>query len=207
MTNDQIQTLKDDIAYMKTLADQGASGPLLGGSILVAAGLIFGAASIIEWMMATGVVSADGVDHLYLWGASGALFAVALVVLIGRQRRRAGVMSPANRAFGNAWMGVGLGIFSMSIALTLLIMETGAEQIALVFPPLIFALYGSGWAVSAAMSNQKWLWWPAFGGWLAAPAVALAAGRPEMWLVYAAGILLLAFVPGLMLMRREPAGA
>ena len=207
MTHDRITTIKDDIAYMKALADAGANGPLLGGSVLVAAGLIFGTASIIEWMMAAGVVAAGGIAHLYLWGTAGIAFSITLFVLIRRQRGRAGVMSPSNRAFGNAWMGVGLAIFSMSIALTLLMIQTGSELPALVFPSLIFAMYGAGWAVSAAMSNQKWLWVPAFGGWIAAPVIALVAGQPEMWLVYGAGILLLALVPGAVLMRRDPSGA
>lgn len=206
MTDDQTQSLRDDIRYMKNLADDGANGPLLGGSILVAAGLIFGTASIVEWMMSTGMVSdAGGIGHLYLWGAAGVVFTLALIVLIRRQKTRAGVMSPSNRASGNAWMGVGLAIFSLSVAITALIYKTGSDVPALIFPSLIFALYGTGWAVSAAMSGQKWLWWPAFGGWIAAPLVALFAGTHEMWLVYAAGIVLLALLPGAILMRREPA--
>lgn len=207
MTDDQIQTIKDDLSYMRDLADQGASGPLLGGSILVAAGLIFGSASIGEWAMSTGRIAADGIAHLYLWGGAGLVFAVALAVLIQRQRRRAGAMSPANRAFGNAWMGVGMAIFSMSVSLTLLMMQTGSGAISTVFPSLIFALYGTGWAVSAAMSGQKWLWRLAFGGWIAAPLMAWVAGQPVMWLVYAVGIVILTLVPGLILMRRQPAGA
>ncbi|MBN8553019.1 MAG: hypothetical protein J0L52_09020 [Caulobacterales bacterium] len=205
MTHDQIDTLRDDIRYMKSLADDGANGPLLGGSVLVAAGIIFGAASIVEWMMSAGTISdAGGIGHLYLWGAAGALFTLALIVLIRRQKSRAGVMSPSNRASGNAWMGVGLAIFSLSVAVTVLIYKTGSGLPALIFPSLIFALYGTGWAVSAAMSGQKWLWVPAFGGWVAAPLVALFAGTSEMWLVYGAGIVLLALVPGAVLMRREP---
>ena len=207
MTDDQTQSLRDDIRYMKSLADEGANGPLRGGSILVAAGIIFGAASIVEWMMSTGMVSdAGGIGHLYLWGAAGVVFAIALVVLIGRQKSRPGVMSPSNRASGNGWMGVGLAIFSMSVALMVLSSKTDSALPTLVFPSLIFALYGTGWAVSAALSGQKWLWGPAIGGWIAAPVVALFAGTSEMWLVYGAGIVLLALLPGAILMRREPAG-
>ena len=40
---DQNQAMRDDIAFMRTLAEAGREGPLNGGSILVAAGLIFGA--------------------------------------------------------------------------------------------------------------------------------------------------------------------
>lgn len=204
MTDDQIQTLKDDIAYMKTLADEGATGPLIGGSTLVAAGLIFGIASLGEWAGATGLIVLDGIQHLYLWGAAGLVFAVTLTVLIHRQKGRPGVMSPANRAFGTAWMGVGLAIFSMAVALSLLGYKTQSNLPGLVFPSLIFALYGAGWAVSAAMSGQKWLWWPAYGSWLLAPVLAWFVDDSSLYLVYAIGLVFLALVPGLMLMRREP---
>lgn len=205
MTDDQIKSIRDDVSYMKSLADDGANRPLLGGVVLVAAGLIFGAASIVEWMMSAGIVNLPEVGHLYLWGTAGVLFALALIVLIRRQNSRPGAMSSSNRAFANAWMGVGLAIFALSVSITILIYKSGSGLPALIFPSLIFALYGTGWAVSAAMSAQKWLWAPAFGGWIAAPLVALFAGSAEMWLVYAAGIVLLALVPGAMLMRREPA--
>lgn len=204
MTEDQIKSLREDITYMKALADEGSRGPLLGGAILVAAGLIFGGASIVEWALQTGLLNLPEVGHLYLWGGTGILFTLSLIVLIQRQKGRPGNMSPANRAFANAWMGVGLAIFALSVSISLLIYKSGSEIPALVFPSLIFALYGSGWAVSAAMSGQKWLWWPAIGGWLAAPVVAWFTNTPALWLIYAAGIFLLALVPGLVLMRQEP---
>lgn len=205
MTDDQIKSLRDDITYMKALADEGSRGPLLGGSILVAAGIIFGGASVVEWAMQTGLVAeAGGIGHLYVWGGAGVLFAAALIWLTQRQRGRPGYMSPSNRASGNAWMGVGLAIFAMSIALSILSLKLDTEIPMAVFPSLIFALYGSGWAVSASMSGQKWLWWPAIGGWAMAPAVAWFVGDPAMWLVYAAGLVLLALVPGAVLMRQEP---
>lgn len=204
MTDDQIQSLRDDITYMKALADEGSRGPLLGGSILVAAGLIFGSASVVEWAMAAGILNLPEIGHLYLWGATAVLFAIALVVLIRRQKGRPGNLSPANRAFANAWMGVGLAIFAMSVSISVLGYQAGSDLPFTVFPSLIFALYGAGWAVSAAMSGQKWLWWPAIGGWFAAPVLAWFVGDPVQWLVYAAGLVLLALVPGAVLMRQEP---
>jgi hypothetical protein len=204
MTNDQIRSLKEDIGYMKALADEGATAPLVGGSILVAAGLIFGTASIGEWANAAGLIALQGVQHAYLWGGAGILFAITLVVLIRRQRDRAGIMAPANRAFANAWMGVGLAIFSMAVALTLLSIQLQSSIPTTVFPSLVFALYGAGWAVSAAMSGQKWLWWPAFGSWVLAPILAWFVGQPSMYLFYAVGLFAFALVPGVVLMRREP---
>jgi hypothetical protein len=204
MTDDQIRSLKDDINYMKILADEGAGAPLVGGSVLVAAGLIFGAASIGEWANAAGLIALQDIQHAYLWGGAGILFAITLTVLIRRQRGRPGIMAPANRAFSNAWMGVGLTIFSMAIALSVLSLQLQSDVPTTVFPSLIFAIYGAGWAVSAAMSGQKWLWWPAIGSWILAPILAWFVGQPTMYLFYAIGLFAFALVPGVVLMRREP---
>lgn len=204
MTDDQIRSLKEDIGYMKALADEGATAPLVGGSILVAAGLIFGAASVVEWLSAMDVVTLEGPAHAWLWGGVGVVFAITLFLLIRRQRDRPGIMAPANRAFANAWMGVGLAIFSMAVALSLLAIQTQSNLPMAVFPSLVFALYGAGWAVSAAMSGQKWLWWPAIGSWILAPILAWFVGQPTMYLFYAIGLFAFALVPGVVLMRREP---
>lgn len=205
MTNDQLKSLKDDIAYMKALADEGSQGPLLGGSILVMAGLVFGLASVVEWAMASDLLSdGGGIGHLWNWGLSGLVFAIGLIVLIRRGKGRPGELSPSNRAFANAWMGVGIAIFSMAVSLSVMSFQLQSPLPAMVFPSLIFALYGSGWAISAAMSGQKWLWGPAFGGWALAPVVAWFTGDPVQYLVYAAGLILLALVPGVILMRGEP---
>ena len=47
--NDKSQALQDDIAFMRDMAQAGASAPLVSGSILVACGAVFGAISVIHW--------------------------------------------------------------------------------------------------------------------------------------------------------------
>ncbi len=56
MTNDQMQAVREDIAYMRALAEEGRRAPLLGGSVLVAGGLIGGAAAAAHWAIAAGVI-------------------------------------------------------------------------------------------------------------------------------------------------------
>ena len=46
MTDDQMQNVKDDIAFMRALAAEGQRTPLLGGAIMAAAGVIFAIASL-----------------------------------------------------------------------------------------------------------------------------------------------------------------
>ena len=84
MTRDQVQSVHDDIAYMKALAQEGRRAPLLGGSVLVAAAVIFGAATVGQWMMVLGRIPNGGWESLSLWLGAAAVFVIALVVLIRR---------------------------------------------------------------------------------------------------------------------------
>jgi hypothetical protein len=54
MTRDT-QTLQDDIAYMRDLAREGRNAPLLAGPVLVLAAVVFGAASLAQWAIQSGL--------------------------------------------------------------------------------------------------------------------------------------------------------
>ncbi len=204
MTRDQVQSVHDDIAYMKALAQEGRQAPLVGGRILVTAGLVFGAAAIIHYGINSGLIDLPSVAYLVLWGAAMLIFFGALIVETRRCEGKPGARSAGNRAASAGWMGAGLGIFVMSLAMGVIGWKTQSSAVAAVFPSLIFALYGSGWAVSATMSGQKWQWYLAIGCWIATPLIAFLIGSPLLWLGYAAGLFLFALVPGLILMRQEP---
>ena len=204
MTRDQVQSVHDDIAYMKALAQEGRQAPLLGGSILIAAGLIFGLASIFAYGIDSGSIAVAPVAYAILWGGAMLAFFAVLMWQIRRTRHKPGARSVVNRAGGAGWMGVGLAIFVMALAMSVVSWKTGGEETFALFPSLIFALYGSGWAVSATMSDQKWQWKLAIGCWIAAPLIAFLVGSSLMWLGYAAGLFLFALLPGVLLVRQEP---
>ncbi|MFN7535514.1 MAG: hypothetical protein ACK5QD_11315, partial [Brevundimonas sp.] len=149
MTRDDIQSVHDDIAYMRALATDGRRAPLLGGSILIAAGLLFGGASVVHYGIDSELLALPPVAYAWLWGGSMLLFFLALVVLQRRIGKLPGAMSLANRAAGTAWMGVGLVIFTTSISMAVIGWKYETPIPALLFPSLIFAAYGAGWAVSA----------------------------------------------------------
>ena len=204
MTRDQLQSVHDDIAYMKALAQEGRQAPLLGGSLLITAGLVFGLASIVHYAIDSGLIAVNPVAYLVLWGAAMLVFFAVLIIQTRRLGGRPGARSAANRAAGAGWMGVGLGIFVMSLSMAVVGWKVKSDIPAMIFPSLIFALYGSGWAVSATMSDQKWQWNLAIGCWIAAPLIAFLTGSPLMWLGYAAGLFLFAVLPGVLLVRQEP---
>ncbi|HEY0052442.1 MAG TPA: hypothetical protein VGB49_03420 [Caulobacteraceae bacterium] len=204
MTQDEIRNVHEDIAYMKAMAQDGARGPLLGGAILVAAGIIFAAASVFHWAIDAGVVNLPPAAFSVLWIVAVAIFMVALFVLKSRLGGKPGAYSPTNRAASTAWMGVGLSSFVLGISIAVICWRTQTEAPVYLFPSVILALYGAGWAVSASMSGSKPLWWVAIAGWALAPVLAWLTGSPVQWLAYAVALLLLATAPGLVLMRQEP---
>lgn len=205
MMQDQVRSVQDDIAYMRALAHEGRHTPQVGGAILVAAGLVFGLAAAIHFLIDYGILRLPPVAYLVVWGSAMVVFIASLVVQIRAVDRKPGALSPVNQATGSAWMGVGLASFVMSLSIGIVAYQVQTPVLALVFPSLIFALYGTGWAVSATMSRQAWQWRLAIGAWIAAPLIAIMISTPFVWLAYAAGILVFALVPGIILMRQEPA--
>lgn len=204
MTEDRIQSLKDDIAFMKALAEEGRRTPLLGGSILVSAGLIFGFASLGHWAIVADVLAVPGWGLMALWTVAAAAFMIALYLLSGRAARKPGAGSPTNQAANAAWAGVGGSVFTLAVALVIISIRLQTDVFSVVFPSLIFALYGAAWVVSGSMARTAWVNWVGYGCWAAAALVAFFAGDSAQYLVYALCFVFFVTVPGLFLMREEP---
>jgi hypothetical protein len=193
-----------DIAWMRRLAEEGSQTPMQGASILFAAGLIYGAASLVHWAILTGVL---GLSEPFLgvtWLVATGLFLVTLTISIQALKRSPGVMTAANRASGTAWAAVGWGIFALSMAMAVLGVRMGGEAVLVTFalmPSMIMVFYGMGWAVTAAMLRSRNLWLLAIGAFAAAPLLATLPGQPEQYLAYAAAMFLLMALPGWLLMR------
>ncbi|WP_309628595.1 hypothetical protein [Brevundimonas sp.] len=199
-----------DIAWLRSLAEEGANTPPQGGAILFAAGLIWGTASIAHWFIITGLLPIDPAGYGLIWGAALLVFFVTLFVLLRRLKAQGGVETAANRAFGSVWSALGWGIFSLFTALMLLdVGRTGEVNMAewsLAIPSIIMAFYGMGWAVSATMLRQRMLWYLAIGSFIAAPVLALISGSTAQYLAYAAALYVLMALPGYLLMRAAKRG-
>ena len=74
-----MKAIRDDIACMRALAEEGRQAPLLGGSMLVSAGAIFGTASLIQWAVLSNVLRAPSLMLMVVWIAAAALYLLAMV--------------------------------------------------------------------------------------------------------------------------------
>ena len=202
MTHTDTQTdAQADIAWMRNLAQEGADAPFRGGSILFAAGLVFGAASLMQWAMATRVFPMSPLAAPILWLGTVAIF--LLIVFTRRIRTGCGPTTAANRASGAVWSAVGWGVFAFCTAVAAVgaRLQSG-EIVAAMIPSGVLVLYGMGWAVTAAMHRSRPLGGLAAASFIAAPLLGLLSGDPRQLLAYAAALFLLAAAPGWVMMRR-----
>ena len=198
------QAIHDDIAYMRNLAQEGRHAPLLAGPFLVTAGVVFGSTSLIQWAIQSGLVRLNPWSQLWIWVVAGAVFAVALTVLIGRIKGKPGINSAGNKAVGAAWSAVGYGIFVTWLALVALSVKTGNWSWMAVMPTAVLVAYGSAWMIGAAMTKVRWMSFTALAAYAGAVAVAWFIDSPLIYLVFTVVLLAIALVPGIILMRQEP---
>jgi uncharacterized MAPEG superfamily protein len=193
-----------DIAWMRRLAEEGAETPMQGASILMNAGLIFGAASLLQWAQLTGLAPSSGPVEGWGWLVATILFLAILAVTVARLKRSGGVRTARNRATDTVWSALGWGIFALFGSMMALGWRVGGEGVEIAFglvPSVIMVFYGVGWTVSAAMYKSRPLWGLAVGSFAAAPLLAAMTGNANQYLAYAAALFLLMALPGFLLMR------
>ncbi len=193
-----------DIAWMRRLAEEGADSPMRGASILMSAGLIFGAASVFHWAQITNRIPSPGPIVGVGWLVAMVVFFLVLGISIFRLKRSGGVMTASNRATNTVWTALGWGIFAMFASMSALGWRVADDGVLVAFgliPSVIMVFYGIGWAVSAAMYRSRPLWGLAVGSFVSAPLLAAMTGSADQYLAYAAALFLLMALPGYLLMR------
>tara|TARA_R110002051_G_scaffold2221_3_gene11568 strand:- start:2051 stop:2677 length:627 start_codon:yes stop_codon:yes gene_type:complete len=205
MTDNRHSTAHDDLAYMRAMAQEGRQAPLLNGPIMVAAGLIFGAANLVQWAIVSDLVVVDPMAMLWIWLTAGAVFCVALVFLIRRANRKPGAGSTGNKAVGAAWSALGFGIFIMWISLMAVGFTSGNWALMWAMPSIVATTYGTAWMISSAFSSQRWMTAVGLTAYAGAIACGALIGDPAIYLVFSVLMVLTGLFPGLVLMRQEPA--
>jgi len=203
---DALKSLQDDISFLKTLAEEDRSPATLGGATLIAAGSIYGLASIAHWAVLTWPAGFSPWIFPEIWGGATALFLLTLAILRGRLRRNRAT-SPVNRASALAWSGVGWTIFTLAACMGIVSWRTGNTTAMLMFPSIILALYGMAWMVAAAASPLRWIRLAAVGCFLGAILTAVFCLTPAVFLIFTLALVLLAVAPGLALIRHGRAWA
>lgn len=203
MTQD-MQTVRDDLAFIKALAQEGRRAPLLSGRSLIAAGLIYGVVSLAAWAMAVGMLQLSPPWRWGVWVLGTVIFYPFIWISKRAACSRPGASAVGNVAVGAAWRGLGYAILAMAVATSLAAWREHSAMVWDTFPCAVLVFYGAGWMVAAAMSQLTWVRWVAAGCLICAIAVGVLADNAASCLVFAAGCFMLVALPGWLLLRQEP---
>jgi hypothetical protein len=202
--SDNSPSMSDDIAYLRDLAEAGASTPLLSGMALIVIGALFGLTSLAHWALFAFAEPEDWMI-LALW-LSVAAFSAGFTFIWVRTRmlKKPGIGSPTNRAVGWTWNSTGWVINILLAATLILSWRLDSSLPFTVFPSVIAAVYGGAWLVTRRLSGQDWMQWPTFGSFGFALLLSLLITTPYLWLAFSAAFFLNVMIPGIVMVRREP---
>lgn len=200
-------SLQDDLTYLRDLAEGGQNAPLLGGRFYAWWGGLASLAYLGHFAIAERLVAGFGPQHLnWMWGGfmMVGLAGFALLVLTF-PKSKPGQSSAGNRVSQTLWMAGGLAMFAFFIGVATRSYLDGESSIGFVWSvPLVLTVYGIGQITTGHMAKSGPL---EFAGWAALVAVGFAAvfsASNAIWLVGAAAAFFAVFVPGILLMLREP---
>jgi hypothetical protein len=201
---DNIKAVRDDLAFMRTLAEGGSGGMGRPGSALyTAAGLIYGLQCLGHYAQAIGLLTLGKVGSLVLGLGPTVLFLVLMVgvIILDRRMPAGGV---ANRAVNAAFAGVGIANLTIAWIFAAAASSHHDFRYWLFHPAVVFTLQGAAWYVVFMLRRRPWMLVTA-AGWLGTGlALGLLIDAPVTYtLVAALGLFAWMMVPGLVMMRQS----
>ena len=197
---------RDDISFLKRVSEEARYAPLLGGRYLVMWGSVVTVAYLCQYLILSGTLGWPQWTILPMWAVVMAVAAVCMA-LFGRTMAR----KPGNQALSNqvekwVWTSAGFGIGAYAAGTFFAVALSGAPTLLFdLIVAVALAGYGGAFLVVSHISGQTWMRRPAIGSFVGAGIIPFYAGTHETYLVGAGIIFAVAVLPGLVLLRAEPA--
>ncbi len=194
---------RDDISFLRQMAESGRKGPIMGGIFLAGAGVVFGGACFLDAARQFAFLP-QSPSSLQIWLGAAAVFVVFWLAMFLRMMKRGKPVATApNVVFGTIWSACGIGVMVSFFTTLTVSHELHSEVVLAGYVPIIYAFYGTAWFASAALAKKAWMHIAGIGSFVYATVVAMLIGTPWLSLVMGAGLLLLLTLPGLKLVADE----
>lgn len=200
-------SLAEDLAYVRDLAGSGQSAPLLGGRFLAWWGALVTLAYAGHWAVLSGYLGGGQSTQTWLWGTFIVLGLGGYAALMkAMPADKPGRSSAGNRVEAIVWRAGGFALGAFFLTLAAKSFAAGAADPGFTTSlPVVFAIYAVGLITSGTMGRARIL---TSAGYAALGVVAAGvwfSGETVSWLIASVGALLTVFVPGLLMLRDEPA--
>lgn len=194
-----------DLDYVKTLAEEGRNAPLLGGRIGIWWGILLCVTLFAHWLIVTGRVDI-GPEYLgVLWIGFAVIGITGTAFLKRTLNGKPGGLAANNRVSHALWTGNTFFLFLFGFAAS-----TSAGlgyvdfDIMNLMMPLAFGLYGLTGYVTAKISGENWIMFPAAAAFLIMALSLFILNSPNLFLLAIAGVIVTIIIPDLIHLRREP---
>lgn len=207
---DLASDLASDLAYVRSLAEEGAHAPLVSGRYFVLWGGLMTVASLIVYLNALGVVKFGVAGFMAPWIVALSVGWAVSYVMRKDVGGKPGAATLGNKTAGSVWYAVGVMMTIFFAALFFAhdnYVDIGIPTYFLysMVYPIGFGCYGIAfWATSTA-ARVGWLKYFALASWAFSACFLFFLATPVQFLIGAIGLVICAVTPGLLLMRREPA--
>ena len=199
------QSLTDDLAYVRDLAEAGQKAPLLGGRFLAWWGGLTTVAYLAHYAISQGYVGLPASALAVLWIGYAILGLVGTFLLQSSlSGGRPGENSTGNKVSTLVWKTTGLflGAYFLGAFLrSLMVSDFGAFFWSV---PVVLGAYGLAQYVSGRIAGNRILIRAGQAAISAVVPAVMTVGQPEVWTTGAIIVALTVFLPGILLMRNEP---
>ncbi|WP_291845171.1 hypothetical protein [Maricaulis sp.] len=197
---------RSDLEFLRDVAASGLHAPSLSGRFFIWWGGLAAPALLAHWAILTGLVGIPA--HLVglVWMAYGIIGMVGSSLLGRSLQGKPGAGAVNNRGESAAWRGVTWMVAAYAIG-AVVAMGLGRGSLLLfdTIPLVAFAGYGLSFHVSAQLGGARWMQAMAVLAWVASGAGLTLVGTTGIYLFAAVAVAVLAIIPGIVLLRGEPA--
>jgi len=198
-------SLSEDLAYVRDLAEAGEHAPLLGGRFLTMWGALVSLAYGLHYATAANLFGWPDMAFAWIWGTFMVLGIAGQAIMVRTIRNKPGGNSVGNRSEATVWMAGGFALFAYFLALIVKSFQTGVTAPGFESSlPIVFAIYGVGLITTGIMGKTKVQTYAGLGALAMIVLAIWFEGSVEIWAVAALGAFLTVFLPGLIMLRREP---
>lgn len=198
--NSQNHSARDDLAFLRALAEGGGESQRGTGMALVVGGLLYGLQCFVAGAQSYGWLRLSDVAMTAFSIAITVVFLLAIswISWLGRNAPRGGVVA---RALSAAFASAGTATLSLLCVFASVAIRDKSLTIWLLYPCAVFALQGAAWMVAWMLRRRAWLGVVALGWLVSAVVLAWTIDTPLYPMIAGVALVLFMAVPGAVMMR------
>ena len=202
MTN--LESVREDIRFAASLAEQGARAPLIGGRFMAWWGLLVTVGWTAHHLASQGAIGDGSTIFGIIWLSFGIVGITGQTVLARTMPAKPGAGSAGNRADRAVWAAGALAILSMVVGVAVLAGNGGGYGVFDWIVPVAFAVYACALIVTGSLAGERVVVAAGYGAVAMIGLFAALILHPDRYLIAAAGAAVTMLLPGLILLAREP---